>query len=106
MIQCENCEYFSRGPAGQVAFRCDPFSTIKEAECLAKWQLLRSSELAQKMDRMVAAYEATVEMYRRLQPMQEKMLRHMEREIDDTEDADSWKYGPEDDDPDEDERLY
>ena len=93
MIQCGECEYFVRGPGGQLGFRCDPFSTIKEPECLVKWQLLRTNEMTQKLDRLVAAYEATLEIYKRLQPLQEKMFRHMEHEIDDTEEADSWKYG-------------
>ena len=101
MIQCEDCEHFSRGPNGQVTFRCDPLKNIKEPECLAKWQLLRSAELAQKMDRMVSAYEATLAVYQRLQPLQEKMFRHMEREIDDVEETDAWKYGDEDEEGDE-----
>jgi hypothetical protein len=93
MIQCDGCEFFQRGAAGQVGFRCDPFATVKEPECLIKWQLLRMSEVAQKVDRLVAAYEATLAIYKKLEPLQEKMFRHMEREIDDVEDADSWKYG-------------
>lgn len=101
MLQCSECEYFSRGPGGQMSFRCDPFSNIKEPECLMKWQLLRSSELAQKIDRMVAAYEATLAMYKRVQPLQEKMFRHMEREIDDAEEADSWKFTDDDEDDEE-----
>ena len=80
-----------------MAFRCDPFSNIKEPECLAKWQLLRLNELGQKIDRMVGAYEATLEIYRRFAPMQEKMFKHMEREIDDAEETDSWKHDDEDD---------
>jgi len=87
-------------------FTCDPLTNIKEPECLVKWQLLRSTELAQKMDRMVAAYEATLAVYKRLQPLQEKMFRHMEREIDETEESDAWKYGQDDEDEDaDDERL-
>ena len=101
MLQCSDCEHFQRGPNGQVAFKCDPFSTIKEPECVVKWHLLRSSELGGKIDRMVAAYEATLEIYKRLQPLQEKMFRHMEREIEDVEDADAWKYGETDDDDDD-----
>lgn len=96
MLQCEQCEHFQRGPGGEARFACDPFSTIKEPECLQKWQLLRLAELSRKADRMVGAYEATLEMYRRFEPLQEKMFRHMEREIDDAEESDSWKY--EDDD--------
>ena len=75
---------------------CDPFANIKEPECLVKWQLIKLGE-------MVQAYQATVAMYRRLAPLQEKMMRHMEREIDDADDADSWKYGPTDEDEEDDE---
>jgi hypothetical protein len=95
VIQCSECEYFARGTHGEVTFKCDPFSTIKEPECLAKWQLLRTAELAQKVDRLVTAYEATLEIYRRFAPLQEKMFKHMEREIDDVEESDSWKYDEE-----------
>jgi len=84
MIQCQDCEYFSRGPDGQLAFRCDPFSTIKEPECLAKWQLI-------KLDVMVQAYQATLSMYKRMAPLQEKLIRRMEREVEEMDDADSWK---------------
>ena len=95
MLQCSQCEHCVRGPGGQISFGCDPFSNIKEPECLVKWQLLRLSEQSEKLDRLVAAYEATVAMYRRLAPLQEKMFRHMEREIDDIEDSESWKRGDE-----------
>ena len=94
MIQCRDCEYFVQGPQGQVRFKCDPFGNIKESECLMKWQLI-------KIDMMVRAYHATLEMYRKLAPLQEKMFRHMEQEIDDIEDADRWKYGLDDDEEDE-----
>lgn len=96
MLQCSDCEYYSRGPSGEVSLRCDPLSTIKEPECLAKWQLLRTGDLCQKIDRLVSAYEATLEIYRRFAPMQEKMFKHMEREIDDAEESDSWKQQDED----------
>ena len=95
MIQCSECEYFHRGPDGAVGFSCDPFGTIKEPECLVKWQLI-------KLDTMVRAYQTTVEMYQRLAPLQEKMFRHMEREIDDVDEADRWKQGNEDEDEDPD----
>ncbi len=96
MIQCKDCEHFDRAPNGAVMFKCDPFSNIKEPDCLVKWQLIKLGE-------MVQAYQATVAMYRRLAPLQEKMMRHMEREIDDADDADSWKYGPTDEDEEDDE---
>ncbi|MBP7935664.1 MAG: hypothetical protein KA354_13540 [Phycisphaerae bacterium] len=93
MIQCRDCEHFVRGPGSQAGFSCDPFSTIKEPECLVKWQLI-------KLDMMVQAYQATVEVYRKLAPLQEKMIRHMEREMKDIDEADSWKTDADDgDDP-------
>ena len=85
MIQCSQCEYYVQGPQGQVGFNCNPFSTIKEPECLTKWQLV-------KLDLMVRSYQATLEMYNRLAPLQEKMFRHIEREVDEMEETDSWKY--------------
>ncbi len=93
-----------RGPGGQLSFRCDPFSNVKEPECLVKWQILRTAELNQRMERMVAAYEATLKIYKRLEPLQEKMFRHMEREIDDIDEGEAWKTGGdevEDDPPDD-----
>jgi len=91
MIQCKGCEFFHRGEDGEIAFRCDPFSNVKEPECLAKWQLI-------KINQMVAAYHATLDYYRKLAPMQEKMFQVMEREIDDMNEAEKWKI---DDDEDE-----
>ncbi|MBI4581606.1 MAG: hypothetical protein HY718_18050 [Planctomycetes bacterium] len=89
MIQCSECEHCVRGPDGQTGFTCNPFSTIKEPECLIKWQLI-------KLDLMVRAYQATVEMYKRLAPLQEKMFRHMQKEVEEMDEADSWKYEPDD----------
>ena len=89
MIQCEDCEFFHRGESGNVSFSCDPFKNVKEPECLAKWHLI-------KMNQMVAAYQATLEYYRRLAPMQEKMFKVMEREIDDMNESEKWKVPDED----------
>jgi hypothetical protein len=100
MIQCQDCEHFVRGPDGQVGFRCDPFATIKEPECLVKWQLIKVDQQLSELATMVRAYKATLDMYRRLAPLQEKMFRHMEREIDEVDEADSWKQDLEDDDDD------
>jgi len=101
MIQCSACEHCVRGPDGHLTFTCDPFGTIKEPECIVKWQLLRTAELGQKVDRLVTAYEATLAIYKRFAPLQEKMFRHMEREIDDADDADSWKRDEEEEGEDE-----
>jgi hypothetical protein len=101
MLQCTDCEHCVRGPEGQLAFTCNPLSTIKEPECLAKWQLLKMDVMTVKLDMMVRAYQATVEMYKRLAPLQEKMFRHMQREIDEADEADSWKLDADDsEDPD------
>ena len=89
MIQCQDCEFFRRGSDGSPQLTCDPFSTIREPECLLKWQLIR-------LEVIVRSHEATLDMHRRLAPLQEKMMRHMEREIDETEEADRWKLGDDD----------
>lgn len=94
MMQCKDCEFYSEGPDGRPRLLCDPFSNIKEPQCLTKLQLV-------KLDSMVRAYEATLEMYERLAPLQERMFRHMERELDEAEDADSWKYTDEEDEDDD-----
>ena len=85
MIQCKDCEYFRRGEKGEISFACDPFGTIKEPQCLLKWQLI-------KINQMVASYQSTLRYYEKFAPMQEKMFRMMEREIDDVEDAEKCKY--------------
>ncbi len=90
MIQCEACEFFNRRPDGTPELACDPFATIKEPECLAKWHLLKLSVVAN-------SHEATLRFHRRLAPLQERLFRHMEREIEDVDEADAWKRTDEDD---------
>jgi hypothetical protein len=89
MIQCKDCELFSRGEGGEIAFACDPFLNVKEPECLLKWQLI-------KINQMVAGYQATLNYYRKLAPMQEKMFKVMERELDDMNEGEKWKTEDED----------
>jgi hypothetical protein len=93
MLSCVDCEFFARSPGGAPRLACDPFSTIKEPECLVKWQLVQLSTIAQ-------SHQATLDMYRRMAPLQEKMFKHLEREIDEAGEADRWKL--KDDDEDED----
>lgn len=100
MLQCSECEFCQRQPSGEYRLVCDPFVNIKEPECLHKWQLIKLAEHGRKLDRLVSAYEATVAMYRRLAPLQERMFRHMERELDEADDADSWKFSAGDDEDD------
>ena len=99
MIQCKDCEYFSRDEAtGRIILRCDPFSTIKEPQCLEKWQLIR-------LDGLLQAYQTTLRWYQKLAPMQEKMFKFMEREMDDIDEADSWKYDDADEDDGDDQPI-
>ena len=92
MLQCQDCEFFRQGPDGSPELTCNPFTTVKEPECLAKWHLVQLTVIAR-------SHQATLDMYQRLAPLQEKMFKHMEREIDDADEADRWKYeGDEDDD--------
>jgi len=96
MIQCQDCEHYHKGPNGEISFSCDPFSTIKEPECLQKWQLI-------KINQMVASYQATLEYYRKLAPMQEKMFKVVERELDDMNEGEKWKVEDDDEEEPEDE---
>ena len=93
MIQCQGCEFFHQEANGRIVLRCNPFDSIKEPECLQKWQLLR-------LDALLQSYQTMLEWNRKLAPIQEKMFKFMEREIGDAEDADSWKYQNDDDDGD------
>jgi len=90
MLRCEDCEYFDRDSQGKPQLHCDPFSTIKEPQCLAKWQFF-------KLDSLTRSYEAMLEVYRRMAPLQERMFQHMERELDDADEADQWKLGYDED---------
>ena len=90
MIQCEECEFFHRGEGGEISFSCDPFRNIREPECIAKWQLIKTNQ-------MVASYQATLEYYRKLAPIQEKMFKMMEHEIDDMNESEKWKVEEEGD---------
>ena len=94
MIHCKDCQYFRRGDGGEIAFSCDPFSTIVEPECLAKWQLI-------KINQMVASYQATLAYYRKLAPLQEKMFKVMEREIDSMNEGEKWRAPDEDQEEDQ-----
>ena len=94
MIQCRDCEYYRPGADGAPQFTCDPFSTIKEPECLLKWQLAQLNMIAQ-------SHRATLDMYRRFAPLQEKMFKHVEREIDEADEADHWKHVDDEDEDDD-----
>lgn len=101
MLQCSECEFFRREEDGRLTFLCDPFATIKEPECLVKWQILRLAEVSSRLDRIVAAHETQAAMYKRLGPLQEKMFKHMERELDAADESERWKVADDelDDEP-------
>ena len=84
MIQCEQCEFCEIAPDGRKAFKCDPFSNIKEPECLHKWQLIR-------LDMLLASYQSMLQWYGRLAPLQDKIFKYVQREITDIEESESWK---------------
>jgi hypothetical protein len=89
MIQCKDCQYFHRSESGEISFSCDPFSNVVEPECLLKWQLI-------KINQMVAGYQSTLQYYQKLAPMQEKMFRFMEKEINELDESERWKTTDED----------
>lgn len=72
------------GPEGKRIFKCDPFSNIKEPECIAKLQLVR-------LDMLAASYQAMLNWYGKLAPIQDKLFKYMQREIDDIDESEQWK---------------
>ena len=95
MIQCNDCEFCTIDSQGRRKFSCDPFVNIKEPECLAKWQLIR-------LDMLLASYQGMLLWYKKLAPLQDKLFKFMQREIEDLDDADSWKLTDEDNKEDDD----
>jgi hypothetical protein len=92
MIQCKDCEFCQIDPDGKRSFRCDPFSNIKEPECIAKWQLIR-------LDMLVASYQGMLSWYGKLAPLQDKIIRYMQREIDEIDETERWKLDVDEDEP-------
>ncbi|MFC1676703.1 hypothetical protein ACFL3G_06525 [Planctomycetota bacterium] len=95
MIQCKDCELCQIGPDNRKTFKCDPFDNIKEPECIAKWQLIR-------LDMLVASYQSMLAVQNKLAPMQNKIFKYMQRELDDMNESDQWKT---DDNEDENEDI-
>jgi len=93
MLQCKDCEYFQVGQDGRRMFKCDPFVNVKETECIAKWQLMR-------LDMLVASYQGMLRWYEKLVPLQDKIFKYMQREIDDVNESENWKFDNEEDDED------
>ena len=92
MIQCKDCEFCEIAPGNHRTFKCDPFVNVKEPECIAKWQLIR-------LDMLVASYHGMQKWQEKLAPLQNKIFKYMQREIEDVDETEKWKY---DEDGDED----
>jgi hypothetical protein len=73
---------------GRRTFKCDPFCNIKEPECLAKWQLIR-------LDMLVASHHGLLAWQSKLAPLQDKIFKYMQREIEDIDESDKWKLDDE-----------
>ena len=84
MIQCKDCEFCEMSADGRRTFKCDPFVNIKEAECIAKWQLIR-------LDMLVASYQGMLKWYGKLAPLQDKIIKYMSKEIEDIDESEKWK---------------
>jgi hypothetical protein len=71
---------------------------IKEPECIAKWQLIR-------LDMLAATYQAMLKFQEKMAPLQDKVLKYMQREIEGMDESERWKLEDEDQDRDEKEPL-
>ncbi len=91
MIQCKDCELCEITPDGRKTFKCDPFSTIKEPECLAKMQLLR-------MEMLLATHRTMLGWYEKMGPMQKKIFKYVQKELDDIDESDKWKVDEDEED--------
>ena len=92
-MQCKDCEFCEIGPNGHRTFKCDPFVNIKESECVAKWQLIR-------LDMLVANYQQMLKWYGKLAPLQDKIMKYMQREIEDLDESDRWRLTDEENEED------
>ena len=84
MLQCKDCEFFQVGTNGAISFKCDPFTNIKEPECIAKWQIIR-------LDMLLASYKGMLHWYEKMSPLQDKLFKYMQREIDDMNESENWR---------------
>ena len=96
MIQCKDCELYQSDVDGKRAFKCNPFTNIKEPECIAKWQLIR-------LDMLLASYQGMLKWYGKMAPLQDKIIQFMQREMNELDESDSWKL--EDEEPEEEEDI-
>jgi hypothetical protein len=94
MIQCKDCEFCRIDSDGRRSFTCDPFANIKEPECLTKWQLIR-------LDMLLASQQGVLNWQQKLAPLQDKIIKYMQREISELDETESWKLDAADEDEDE-----
>ncbi|OHB59092.1 MAG: hypothetical protein A2173_08370 [Planctomycetes bacterium RBG_13_44_8b] len=97
MIQCKDCEFCQIGPGNHRTFKCDPFVNIKEPECIAKWQLMR-------LDMLLMTYTRMQQWQEKIAPLQDKILKYMEKEMGDIDESEKWKVDDEDE-QDKDDKL-
>ena len=89
MIQCKDCELYQEdGPNGRK-FLCNPFGNIKEPECIGKWTVIR-------LEMLIAMQQNIQSSQDRMAPIQNKIIKYVQREIDELEENDGWKYNEED----------
>ncbi len=86
MIQCKDCEFCEIGPDGKRFFKCDPFVNVKEPECIAKWQLIR-------LDMLLSNHQSMLRFQERFAPMQDKLFKYMQHEIDNLDESERWRLG-------------
>jgi hypothetical protein len=86
------------GPDNRRVFKCDPFVNVKEAECIAKWQLIR-------LDMLLVTYSRMQQMQEKMAPLQDKLFKYMEREINDIDESDKWKVDDDDEPHNEDDKI-
>ena len=96
MIQCIDCEFCEISENNEKTFKCDPFSNIKEPECVSKWQLLR-------LDMLLAGFRGMTSFQERMAPMQDQIFKYVKRELEDLDESENWKV---DDDDDDDDKPY
>ncbi len=74
--------------------KCNPFENVKDESCLQRLLLLRT-------DMLVGMYSNMLSFYQNMAPMQKKMMKFMDNEIDELDQTDSWKRGYDEDEDDE-----
>ncbi|TKJ37048.1 MAG: hypothetical protein CEE38_09095 [Planctomycetes bacterium B3_Pla] len=90
MIQCKDCEFCQIEPDGRRNFTCDPFANVKEPECIAKWQLIR-------LDMLLASHQGMLKWQGKLAPLQDKIIKYMQREINELDETENWKLDVDED---------